>query len=63
MKKFMFGFLLFIEGLIGLLLFPITSTLGPWTISLDILSVSMLTFIIMLITGFIICIYEAYIRK
>lgn len=63
MKKFMFGCVLFIGGLLSFLLFPITSTQGPWTISLDTLSVSIFISITMLIFGFTICIYEAYIRK
>ena len=63
MKKFMFGFLLFIGGLLGLLFFPITASLGAWTVNLDTLSLIMFIFIVILITGFTICIYEAYIRK
>ena len=63
MKKFMFGFLLFIGAILGLLFFPITASLGPWTINLDTLSLSIFTFMVILITGFTICIYEAYIRK
>ncbi|MDV4149989.1 hypothetical protein R0131_03985 [Clostridium sp. AL.422] len=63
MKKFMFGFLLFIGALLCILFFPITASLGPWTINLDTLALSMFTFIVILITGFTICIYEAYIKK
>jgi hypothetical protein len=63
MKKMIFGGLLFIGGLLGLLLFPITARQGPWTINGDILSVSILTFTLMLIVGFVICFYEAYVRK
>jgi hypothetical protein len=63
MKKMIFGGLLFIGGLLGLLLFPITARQGPWTINGDILSVSILTFTLMLIAGFVICFYEAYVRK
>ena len=63
MKKVMFGCLLFIGGLLGLLLFPITATQGPWALDGDILSVSMLTFTLMLIVGFVICIYEIYGRE
>lgn len=63
MKKVMFGCLLFIGGLLGLLLFPITATQGPWGINSDILSVSMLTFTVLLIVGFVICIYETYGRE
>jgi hypothetical protein len=63
MKKMIFGGLLFIGGLLGLLLFPITARQGPWTINGDILSVSILAFTLMLIVGFVICFYEAYVRK
>ena len=63
MKKFMFGCVLFIGGLLSFLLFPITLTQGPWTINLDTLSISTFFSIVMLIFGFAICIYEAYIRK
>ncbi len=63
MKKMIFGGLLLIGGLLGLLLFPITARQGPWTINGDILSVSILTFTLMLIAGFVICFYEAYVRK
>lgn len=63
MKKFMFGCLLFIGGLLGFLLFPITATIGPWTVNLDTFSVVMWTFMLILISGFIICIYEVYIRE
>ena len=63
MKKFMFGFLLVIGGLLGLLFFPITASIGPWTVELDTLSLFTFTFMVTLITGFTICIYEAYIRK
>lgn len=63
MKKFMFGFLLFIGGILGLLFFPITASLGPWTINLDTLTLIIFTFMVILVTGLTICIYEAYIRK
>ncbi|WP_066891897.1 hypothetical protein [Clostridium nigeriense] len=63
MKKFIFGCLLFIGGLLGLLLFPITASIGYWTLSTDITSVIIVTLTLLLITGFGICIYEAYIRN
>lgn len=63
MKKFILGCVLFIGGLLSFLIFPITSTQGPWTISGDTLSASMFFFVLILIFGFTICIYEAYIRK
>lgn len=63
MEKIMFGCILFIGGLLGLLLFPITSTIGPWTVSLDTISIIIFTFIVILISGFSICFYEAYIKK
>jgi hypothetical protein len=63
MKKMIFGGLLFIGGLLGLLLFPITARQGSWTINKDMLDVSILTFTIILIVGFIICFYETYVRK
>jgi hypothetical protein len=63
MKKMIFGCVLFIGGLLGLLLFPITAAQGPWALNGDILSVSMLAFALMLIVGFVVCIYEVYVRK
>ena len=63
MKKFMFGFLLSIGSLLCLLFFPIIASLGPWGVDVDTLSLSMFIFIVLLITGFTICIYEAYMRK
>ena len=63
MKRFMFGCVLFIGGLLSLLLFPITLTQGPWEINLDILSLSIFMFILMILLGFTLCIYEAYIKK
>jgi hypothetical protein len=63
MKKMIFGCALFIGGLLGLLLFPITARQGPWALNGDILSVSMLAFALMLTVGFVICIYEVYVRK
>ena len=63
MKKFMFGFLLSIGSLLCLLFFPMTASLGPWGVDGDILILYMFVFIVLLITGFTICIYEAYIRK
>ena len=63
MKKFMFGFLLSIGALLCILFFPITASIGPWAVEVDTLSLSMFIFIVILISGFTICIYEAYIRK
>ena len=63
LKKMIFGSLLFIGGLLGLLLFPITAGQGTWIMNRDILNVSILTFTLMLIVGFVICFYEAYVKK
>lgn len=63
MKKMIVGSLLFIGGLLGLLLFPVVAAQGPWIINGNILGLAMTTFASALIVGFVICIYEAYVRK
>ena len=63
MRKMIFGSLLFIGGLLGLLLLPITARQGTWTLNTDILRVTMLTFALGLIVGLVLCFYEAYVRK
>jgi hypothetical protein len=63
MKKMLFGGLLFIGGLLGLILFPITARQGTWRMNQDLLNVSIMTFTLMSIVGFVICFYEAYVRK
>ena len=72
MKKFLFGMMLFITGFIGTLVFFITSILNPWQFN-DIggfagfllgtkMLIPFIIFIIMVLIGIYICIYETYLK-
>lgn len=73
MKKMLFGVMLFLSGIIGMLVFIILSIVYPWDYNgtTGILGFLLgtetiwifVSFCIMTIGGFVICLYEAYIGE